>query len=73
MSNDHQALSGLDVTNGISADAHGFMSVYRPVEKDKVIYGSETWVHMHDAWLLWERHGMVSMLLTRCTVCICWY
>jgi hypothetical protein len=34
------------------------------VEKDTVTYGSEMWVRTHDAWVLWEGHGMIRMLLT---------
>jgi hypothetical protein len=40
------------------------MGTYESIEKDTVAYGSGTWVRMHDAWVLWERHGMVRMLLT---------
>jgi hypothetical protein len=29
-----------------------------------VVYGSGTWVRMHDSWVLWEKHGMIRMLLT---------
>jgi hypothetical protein len=41
------------------------------VENDIMAYGSGTWVHTHDAWVLWEGHSMVHMLLTRHTVCVC--
>jgi hypothetical protein len=41
--------------------------MYGSVEKDMVAYGSGTWVHMHDAWVLWEGHNMIRMLLYGCT------
>jgi hypothetical protein len=47
------------------------MGVYKSVEKDMVAYGSGTWVHTHDGWVLWEGHNMVRMLLTKCTVHVC--
>jgi hypothetical protein len=47
--------------------------VYGSVEKDTVAYGSGTWVHMYDAWVHWEGHDMVCMLLTGCTVHVCQY
>jgi hypothetical protein len=28
---------------------------------------------MHDAWVIWEGHGMIRMLLTECTVHVCQY
>jgi hypothetical protein len=31
------------------------------------------WVHMYDAWVLWEGHGMIHMLLTEHTVRVCQY
>jgi hypothetical protein len=40
------------------------MSAYGSVKKDTVAYRSGTWVCMHDAWVLWEGHSMVHMLLT---------
>jgi hypothetical protein len=40
------------------------MGAYGSVEKVTVAYGPGTRVHMHDAWVLWEGHGMVRMLLT---------
>jgi hypothetical protein len=43
------------------------------IEKNMVAYGSETWVHTYDTCVIWERHGMVSMLLTGCTICVCQY
>jgi hypothetical protein len=55
------------VTNGIRADPRGFMGAYGSVEKDT----TGTWVRKHDAWVLWERHGMVHMLLTGHIVHIC--
>jgi hypothetical protein len=44
-----------------------------PVEKDTVASVLETWVHTHDAWVLWEGHGMVRMLLTGHMVHVCQY
>jgi hypothetical protein len=61
------------VTNGIRTDPHGFMGAYDSVEKDTIAYGSGMWVRTHDAWVLWEGHGMVRMLLTGCMVHICQY
>jgi hypothetical protein len=49
------------------------MDVYGSVEKDTIAYGLGTWVRTHNAWVLWEGHGMVRMLLTVCTVCVCQY
>jgi hypothetical protein len=49
------------------------MGVYRSVEMDTVVYGSGTWVYTHDAWVIWEGHGMMHMLLTEHTVRICQY
>jgi hypothetical protein len=74
-SNDHQTLvqSGWGVTNGIRADPHDFTGAYRSVEKDMVVYGSGTWVRTHDAWILWEGHGMVRILLTGHTIHVCLY
>jgi hypothetical protein len=46
---------------------------YGSVEKDTMTYGSATWVRTHDAWVLWEEHGMVRMLLTGRTVRVCQY
>jgi hypothetical protein len=37
------------------------------------MYGTGTWVRTHNAWVLWEGHGMVRMLLTGCTVRVCQY
>jgi hypothetical protein len=39
------------------------MGAYGSVEKDPVAYGSGTWVRTHDAWVHWEGHDMISMLL----------
>jgi hypothetical protein len=36
-----------------------------------VAYGSGMLVRSHDAWVLKEEHGMVCMMLTARTVCIC--
>jgi hypothetical protein len=72
-SNDRQAGGGWGVTNGIRADHRGFTDAYGSVEKDTVAYGSGTWVHTHNAWVLWEGHGMVCMLLTVRTVRVCQY
>jgi hypothetical protein len=72
-SNDRQIQGVWGVTNGIRADPRGFTNAYGSVEKDMVAYGSRTWVRTHDAWVLWEGHGMVRMLLTRCTVRVCQY
>jgi hypothetical protein len=47
------------------------MGAYMSVEKDTIVYGLETWVRMHDAWVLWEGYGMVCMLLTGRVVCVC--
>jgi hypothetical protein len=52
MSNDCQTRCGWGVTNDIRAGPHGFMSVYGPVKKDMVPYGSGTWVCTHDVWVL---------------------
>jgi hypothetical protein len=41
-SNDRPARSGWGVKNGIRADPYDFT----------VAYGSGTWVHMHDTWVL---------------------
>jgi hypothetical protein len=71
MSNDCQTRSRWGVTNGIRADPRGFTGTYRSVEKDMVAYGLGTWVHTHDAWVLWEGHSMVHMLLTGRMVCVC--
>jgi hypothetical protein len=51
------------------------MDVYGSVEKDTIAYGYGlgTWVRTHDAWVFWEGHGMVRMLLTVCMVCVCQY
>jgi hypothetical protein len=49
------------------------MGVCESVEKDTIAYGSGMWVHTHDAWVLWEGHGMLHMLLTGCMVCLCQY
>jgi hypothetical protein len=43
-------------------------TVYGCLTYDMVAYGSGTWVRMHNAWVLWEEHGMVRMLLTRWTI-----
>jgi hypothetical protein len=32
-----------------------------------------TWVHTHDAWVLWHGHDMVRMLLTGRMVHVCQY
>jgi hypothetical protein len=37
------------------------------------VYGSGTQVRTHDAWVLWEGHGMVHMLLIGHTVRVCQY
>jgi hypothetical protein len=47
-SNDRQTRGGWGVTNGIRVDPHGFTGTYGSVEKDTVVYGSETWVCTHD-------------------------
>jgi hypothetical protein len=47
------------------------MGVYGSVEKDMIAYGSGTWVRTHDAYVLWEAHDMVRMLLTGRAVCVC--
>jgi hypothetical protein len=65
--------SGWGVTNGIRADSRGFTGAYRSVDKDTIAYGLRTWVHTHDAWVLREGHGMVRMLLTGRTICVCQY
>jgi hypothetical protein len=31
------------------------------------------WVRTHDAWVLWEGHGMSRMLLTGRTIHVCQY
>jgi hypothetical protein len=72
-SNDRQTEGGWDVTNSIRADPHGFTGAYGSVENDTVAYGLGTWVRTHDAWVHWEGHGMVRMLLTRHMVCVCQY
>jgi hypothetical protein len=72
-SNDRQTRGGWGVTNGIRADPRGFMGAYGSVEKDTMAYGSGTWVRTHDAWVLWEGHGMIRMLLTGRTIRICQY
>jgi hypothetical protein len=36
-----------------------------------VTYGSVTWVRTHNAWVLWEGHDMIRMLLTGCMVRVC--
>jgi hypothetical protein len=70
-SNDRQAQGDWDVTNGIRADLRGFTGAYGSVEKDTVAYRSGMWVLTHDAWVLWEGHGMVRMLLTGRMVRVC--
>jgi hypothetical protein len=40
------------------------MGAYGSVEKDTVAYGPGMRVRTHDAWVLWEGHSMVRMLLT---------
>jgi hypothetical protein len=72
-SNNRQTWSGWGVINGIRADPHGFTGVYGSVEEDTVAYGSGTWVHIHDAWVLREGHSMVRMLLIGRTVHVCQY
>jgi hypothetical protein len=72
-SNDCQIQSGWSVTNGIRVELHGFMGAYGSVEKDTVAYRSGMWVRTHDAWVLWEGHGMVRMLLTEHMVCVSHY
>jgi hypothetical protein len=72
-SNDRQACNGWGVTNGIRVDPCGFTDAYGSVEKDTVAYGSGMWVHMYDAWVLREGYGMVCMLLTERTICVCQY
>jgi hypothetical protein len=69
-SNNHQGRSGWGVIDGIRVDHRGFKGTYGPIEKDTVAYKSGTWVHMHDAWILWEGHGMVCMVLTGHTICV---
>jgi hypothetical protein len=59
--------------NGIRVDTHGFTGTYESVEKDTVTYGPGTWVRTHNAWVLWERFGMVRMLLTGRTIRVCQY
>jgi hypothetical protein len=49
------------------------MGAYGLVEKDTMAYGSGTWVRTHDAWVLWEEHGMIRMLLTGCMIRVCQY
>jgi hypothetical protein len=49
------------------------MGPYESVEKDIIAYGSGTWIRTHDAWVLWEGHRMVYMLLTRCMIHVCQY
>jgi hypothetical protein len=68
MSNDRQTRSGWGVTNGIGAGPRGFMGAYGSVEKDTIAHGSGTWVCTHDTLVLRERHSMIHMLLTGCTV-----
>jgi hypothetical protein len=34
-------------TNGIRVDTHGVTGVYESVEKETIVYGSETWVCTH--------------------------
>jgi hypothetical protein len=72
-SNNRQAWGAWGITNGIRADTRGFTSVYGSVEKETVAHGSETWVRTHDAWVLWEGHDMVHILLTGCMVCVYQY
>jgi hypothetical protein len=72
-SNNRQTRSGWGVTNGIRANPRGFTSAYGSVEKDMVVYESGMWVRRHDAWVLWEGHSMVCMLLTGRTVRVCQY
>jgi hypothetical protein len=72
-SNDRQTQSDWGVTNGIRAHPRSFTGAYESVEKDTVTYRSGTWVHTHDAWVLWEGHGMVRMLLIERTVCVYQY
>jgi hypothetical protein len=72
-SNDHQAQSGWSVINDIRANPRDFTDAYISVEKDTVVYGLGTWVRTHDAWVLWEGHSMIRMLLTRRTICVCQY
>jgi hypothetical protein len=59
--------------NSIRADPCSFMGAYEFVEKYMVAYRSGMWVRTYDAWVLWKGHGMVWMLLTGHTVCICQY
>jgi hypothetical protein len=72
-SNDRHTRGGWGVINDIRADPRGFTGAYGSVEKDTVAYWLGTWVRTHDAWVLWEGHGMVRMLLTGRTVRICQY
>jgi hypothetical protein len=46
------------------------MGAYVSIEKDTIAYGSRTWVRMHNAWVLWEGHIMIHMLLTRRMICV---
>jgi hypothetical protein len=59
--------------NCIRVDPGGFTGAYGSVEKDTMAYGLETWVRPHDAWVLWEGDGMICMLLTGRTICVCQY
>jgi hypothetical protein len=72
-SNDCQTRSGWGVANGIKADPHDFTCAYGSVEKVTMAYGSGTWVHTHDAWILWEGRGIIRMLLTVCMLPVCQY
>jgi hypothetical protein len=64
MSNDREVRSGWGAIHDIRADPRGFTGAYGSFEKDMVAYRSRMWVRTHDVWVLWERHGMVHMLLT---------
>jgi hypothetical protein len=46
---------------------------YRSIEKDTVVYGSGTWIHTHNVWVLWKGHNMVHMLLTGRMIHVCQY
>jgi hypothetical protein len=49
MTNGRQIESGWSVTNVIRADSHNFTSMYESIEKDTIVYESETWLRTHDA------------------------
>jgi hypothetical protein len=49
MTNGRHIESGWSVTNVIRADSHNFTSMYESIEKDTIVYESETWLRTHDA------------------------